>query len=73
MHVDALDAAQCFDDLVGVVGVASRAGDVDAQPVVSGGGDVERGHDAAGTPRRTLVSWLTAVPPAGTSSRTVIE
>ena len=48
MHGDALDRAQRLDDLVGVRGVGGGAGDVDAEPVVPGRGDVEGGDDASG-------------------------
>jgi hypothetical protein len=54
---DALDAAQLLDDLVGV-----RGGAVTSRPVT------EPPEDST-----AVVSCETAVPLAGTSSRTVIE
>ena len=57
---------------VGVRGVGRGAGDVDPQPLVAGRGHVERG-DQPPACSTAVVSLLTAVPPAGTSSRTVIE
>ena len=70
---DALDRAQLVHDLVGVRGATRGAGDVDAQRLVPGRRS-RRGAvtDAAGG-LHGVVSWLTAFPPAGTSSRTVIE
>ncbi len=48
-------------------------GHVDAQLLVSGVGHVEGGDDAPGVLDRVSERWLTALPPAGTSRRTVIE
>ena len=45
---DALDVAQRLDDLLGVVGVRGRAGDVDGEAVGPGLDDVDRRHHAAG-------------------------
>ena len=46
--VDAVDRLDRGDELLGVVGVGRRAGDVDDEPVVARLGDVDRGDDPAG-------------------------
>ncbi len=48
VHVDALDRPERLDDAVGMRGVGSRTGHVDAELVVARRGDVEGGDDAAG-------------------------